>query len=306
MSQHIPENCTTDWVFQRYEQVRSRLPTADFPLAPRQFGNLDALSGQFDAFLFDSFGVLNVGEQPIAGAHERLVDLRRRGKRVVVLTNAATGPLAGLVGKYRRLGFDFARREIISSRELLANAAAEFDREMTWGIVAPPASEIDELGLRAVLLDPDDGSVDRVDGFILLSSRAWSPELQTCLEKALCDRPRPLLVGNPDLAAPREVGFSVEPGTYAHAIAERCGVEPTFFGKPFANAFEEAVARFGQDVPRERIAMVGDTLHTDILGGAAAGLATILVTDNGVLRDLDLQQCLDASGIVPDYIVPHI
>jgi ribonucleotide monophosphatase NagD (HAD superfamily) len=156
------------------------------------------------------------------------------------------------------------------------------------------------------LLDPHDGSFDRVDGFILLSSQAWSPELQTCLEEALSHRPRPLLVGNPDLAAPREVDFSIEPGTYAHAIAERCDVIPQFFGKPFANAFDEAIARFGEGIPRKRIAMVGDTLHTDILGGAAAGLATILVTDNGVLRDLDLQQCFDVSGIVPDYIVPHI
>ena len=268
--------------------------------------SLAQLSAQFDVFLFDSFGVLNVGEQPIAGARERLDELRQCGKRIAVLTNAATGPLAGLVKKYQRLGFDFARHEIISSRELLAKAIAEFDPAMTWGIAAPPASEIDEFGLKAVLLDAGDGSVDRVDGFILLSSQAWSRQLQTCLERALCARPRPLLVGNPDLAAPREVGFSVEPGTYAHAIAERCKLEPTFFGKPFANAFEEAVARFGEGMPRARIAMIGDTLHTDILGGAAAGLATILVTDNGVLRDLDLQQCLDASGIVPDYIVPHI
>ncbi|MGI9480566.1 MAG: HAD-IIA family hydrolase [Hyphomicrobiaceae bacterium] len=306
MSQHISINCTSEWIFQRYEEVRGRLPEAVFPPVPRYVGSLGALSEQFDVFLFDSFGVLNVGEQPIAGARERLLDLRRRGKRVAVLTNAATGPLAGLVEKYRKLGFGFERREIISSRELLATAVAQFDPTMTWGIAAPPASEVDEFGLKAILLDPDDGSVSRADGFILLSSQTWSPELQACLTIALCDRPRQLLVGNPDLAAPREAGFSVEPGTYAHEIAENCNVEPTFYGKPFANAFEEAVARFGEDVPRGRIAMVGDTLHTDILGGAAAGLATILVTDNGVLRDLDLQQCLDASGIVPDYVVPHI
>lgn len=306
MTQHIPANCTTEWIFQRYEAIRKRLPEADFPRGSSHFASLEALSEQFDVFLFDSFGVLNVGERPIAGAPERLLDLRRRGKRVAVLTNAATGPLAGLVEKYQKLGFEFARKEIISSRELLASAAAEFNPGMTWGIAAPPASDIQELGLRAVLLDPDNDSITGVDGFILLSSQAWSPALQMRVENALKDRPREMLVGNPDLAAPREAGFSVEPGTYAHAIAERCDIVPKFFGKPFANAFEEAVHRFGQDVPRERIAMVGDTLHTDILGGAAAGLATILVTSNGVLRDLDLQQCLDASGIVPDYIIPHI
>ena len=30
--------------------------------------------------------------------------------------------------------------------------------------------------------------------------------------------------------------------------------------------------------------MVGDSLHTDILGGAAAGMTTVLITDHGLFR----------------------
>ncbi len=301
-----PRECTAEWIFRRYEQVRDRLPKAQFPQECKACGNLSELTDVFDAFLFDSFGVLNVGEQPIAGARERIRQLRADGKRVIVLTNAATGPLAGLVAKYANLGFDFTRLEIVSSRDVLQTSLASYSRDMTWGIAAPEVARVEELDVSSVRLALDDQSFAQADGFVFLSTQAWSDDLQAALLKAMHERPRPLLVGNPDLAAPREDGFSIEPGSYAHAIADLTGTEPEFFGKPFANAFTEAVARLGEDIPRHRIAMVGDTLHTDILGGAAAGLGTVLVTDHGVLKDLDLAVCLATSKIMPDYVVASI
>ena len=301
-----PQRCTADWIFSRYEEIRERLPEAQFKPLYETHSDLSELMDTFDAFLFDSFGVLNAGEVPIPGAAERIGKLRAAGKQVSVLTNAATGPLSGLVDKYAKLGFDFSRDEIVSSREILQNNLAERDQGMLWAIAAPEIAQIDELGVQARRLTTDESLFSAADGFILLSSADWSPRLKDMLCESLHKRPRPLLVGNPDLAAPREDWFSIEPGTFAHAIRYETGVVPEFFGKPFANAFEEALERIGQHVPRHRIAMVGDTLHTDILGGAAAGLGTILVTDYGVLKDLTLSDCLARSNIVPDYVVPKI
>lgn len=302
----IPKTCTAEWIFSRYEQVRERLPQAAFKTNYAAHENLSALTDQFDAFLFDSFGVLNAGEMPISGASERISQLRAAGKAVLVLTNAATGPLSGLTEKYAKLGFDFSIDEIVSSREVLQRSLAAYDQGMLWAIAAPVTSEIDEFDIRAERLATDERLFSAADGFILLSSAEWSSEMQDLLLRSLRQRRRPLLVGNPDLAAPRESWFSVEPGSYAHAIMDETDIVPEFFGKPFANAFEEAVRRLDPETPRDRIAMVGDTLHTDILGGAAAGLGTILVTHHGVLKDLSLTDCLDASMIVPDYIVPNI
>ena len=78
---------------------------------------------------------------------------------------------------------------------------------------------------------------------------------------------------------------------------------PIFCGKPFGNAFDAVLARLGPDAPPlSRIAMVGDTLHTDILGGAAAGLGTVLVTRHGVYAGRDVGPFIARTGIVPDYI----
>ncbi len=301
-----PKTCTAEWIFSRYEQIRERLPKAKFKTTYSAHQDLSALTDQFDAFLFDSFGVLNAGETPIPHAAVRIGKLRAAGKQVLVLTNAATGPLSGLTEKYAMLGFDFSIEEIVSSREVLQKNLAAYDRDMLWAIAAPASSEIDELGVRAKRIATDEQLFSAADGFVLLSSSGWNSEMQDLLCRSLQQRPRPILVGNPDLAAPREDWFSFEPGSYAHAITDKTGIVPEYFGKPFANAFEEAIRRLDPETPRDRIAMVGDTLHTDILGGAAAGLGTILVTDHGVLKDLNLADCINTAMIVPDYVIPKI
>jgi predicted HAD superfamily phosphohydrolase YqeG len=77
------------------------------------------------------------------------------------------------------------------------------------------------------------------------------------------------------------------------------------FGKPFDDAFNDAMDRLGTIEPR-RIAMVGDTLHTDILGGRAAGTRTVLVRDHGLFAGLDTERFISCSGIVPDFSCPSI
>ena len=77
----------------------------------------------------------------------------------------------------------------------------------------------------------------------LLGSAGWTERRQTLLEAALQDWPRPVWVGNPDVVAPRQEGFTIEPGYYAHRLADRTGIVPRFFGKPFGNIFDTALAR---------------------------------------------------------------
>jgi ribonucleotide monophosphatase NagD (HAD superfamily) len=52
--------------------------------------------------------------------------------------------------------------------------------------------------------------------------------------------------------------------------------------------------------------MVGDSLHTDILGGRAAGCFTVLVTGHGFFAGVDPAPFIAASGLVPDFTVASI
>lgn len=291
------------WVFQRYQEVRSRLPQARFPATAETAPDLGAVTDRFDAFVFDSFGVLNVGDTPIETAPPRLAALRAAGKRIVILTNAASAPLSSNRGKYLKFGFDLADAEIVSSREVLAEGMRAYGDSFRWAVAAPAESRIEELPGVTRAMDAD--SLEECDGVVLLSSSGWTDAARELLADALARRPRPLLVGNPDLAAPREYGFSKEPGAVAHELADRLGIEPRFFGKPYANAFDMVKARL-DGIDPARMLMIGDTLHTDILGGAAAGMKTALVTEHGVLRGMDVAARMAESAIVPDLVLPHI
>ncbi len=294
------------WAFERYEAIRARLPSMGTPGAATEHADLGALIDHYDAFVFDSFGVLNVGEAPIAGAAERIADLRQHGKQVLVLTNAATGAIESLPQKYADLGFDFSADEIISSRDILANHLGSLDVAGPWCVVAPEVSKVSELGVRWTSFDAAAEPAGGQGGFILLSSQTLNEDVYAALKAALEAQPLPVLVGNPDLVAPRVDGYSLEPGSYAHRLADELGVEPVYFGKPFANAFDAVFHRLGQGINPSRIAMIGDTLHTDVLGGSAAGVGTILVTGHGVLKSLDVSACIKRSGIWPDHIIPGI
>ena len=295
------------WAFERYEEVRPRLPSARAEGAALLVEGLGALAQRYDGFVLDAFGVINVGETAIAGAADSIAGLQALGKTVLVVTNGATTPGEATAAKYAKMDLPLTRREVISSRDALALALAEEKGIGLWGFAATEASELEQFGTPFSLLGEDPEDYRRAEGFVLLSSIDWNDERQALLAAALAERPRPLLVGNPDLVAPREWGFSAEPGHYAHLLADAGLAAPSFYGKPYPEVFELAAAELARrGVAGDRVCMVGDTLHTDILGGAAQGWGTVLVTGHGLYRGLDVAALIERSGLSPDFVTDSI
>lgn len=294
---------------ERYCEIRLRLPVATHPNKSVYVSNLDDLVNEFDLFVLDGFGVLNVGASPVPGAAARIKSLRAAGATVVVLTNGATSPTAKTVAKYDGWGMAFDEISVISSRDALIHGLQQQGREaLKWGVAATAFAAIDQLPGHCHLLEDNDDAYAQSDGFILLSAMDWTNGRQQKLLNALRQRPRPVLVGNPDLVAPHPEGLSLEPGWYAHLLADELQkealtspVEPIFFGKPFTNAFDAVTRRF-PDYEPSRIAMVGDSPHTDILGGAAAGWRTVLIQQHGLCKFHDLETVFEQSGIRPDFV----
>lgn len=288
--------------FDRYQAIRPRLPQARFPARSLALASLEEVADHVDGFLLDAFGVLNVGETAIPGAVARLASLRARGKRLVVLTNAASYTRAQLLAKYHRLGFDFAPEEVVASRDVAVARLEDIAPGATWAAIAAAGDSFADIPAQVVDAVADPGALDAADGILFLSTARWSAGLQRRLVAALARRPRPLVVANPDIVAPREGGLTLEPGLFAHDLLDARAVPVHWFGKPFPEAFAEGIARTG--LAPSRLAMVGDTLHTDVLGGAAAGCRTVLVADHGLFAGRDARAFIAASGIVPDFIVP--
>ncbi len=294
---------TAHEAFLAYEAVRHRLPRALPPNGGyRQAQTLEEISDLFDAFLLDAFGVLNIGETAIPGVIGRVESLKARGKRVMVVSNAASVPHQALVAKYQRLGFDFAPEDIVTSRATMT-ARMNVDAGQNWGVMLGADAHLNDLApLRMTVLGDDPLTYDAVDGFLLIGSGTWTEARQAMLECSLCDRKRRVLVANPDIVAPREDGFSAEPGHFAHKLADRTNVVPEFFGKPFSNIFDLALTRLGP-LRKDRVVMVGDTLHTDILGAQSAGISSALIASYGFFADEDVRRAIEVAGIVPDFLV---
>ena len=287
--------------FARYEAVRTRLPAARFPQRSLFLPSLEEVADHVDGFLLDAFGVLNVGETAIPGAVARLASLRARGKRLVVLTNAASYTRPQLLAKYHRLGFDFAADEVVASRDVAVARLNQIAPGATWAAIAAAGDGFTDIPARLLDAVADPDALDAADGILFLSAARWSPAMQERLVTSLSKNPRPLVIANPDIVAPREDGLTLEPGLFGHNLLDAVKTEVHWFGKPFPDAFVEAIARTG--LSAARLAMVGDTLHTDVLGGAAAGCQSVLVTDHGLFAGCDTAPYILASGITPDFIV---
>lgn len=289
--------------FASYEAARHRLPRGGRHGAGKHVATLADIADQFDIFLLDAFGVLNIGDAAIPGVPERISGFQATGKRVLVLTNAASHPLTFLAAKYQRLGYALGLEDIVSSRMALLAEMTRQPRHHLGVITAPDLGVDDLAGLDYTVLADDPAAYRDAEAFVLLSSKGWTDARQKLLEDTLSDRPRPVWVGNPDIVAPRENGFSTEPGYFAHRLADRTGVEPRFFGKPFGNIYDLAFARLGDPADRGNILMVGDTLHTDVLGAQNAGIASALVTGYGFFAGRDTAVAIAQSQIHPDFLL---
>lgn len=290
--------------FARYEAIRHRLPSAVYPARSLHLHSLEEVADHVDGFLLDAFGVLNVGETPIPGAVARLKSLRARGKRLAVLTNAASYTRDQLLAKYHRLGFDFTADEVVASRDVAVARLETIAPGATWAAIAAEGDTFADIPAQLVDAVADPAALARADAVLFLSTARWTPALQAKLVAALRHRPRPLVIANPDLVAPREGGLTLEPGLFGHDLLDQVAVATHWFGKPFPEAFAEGIGRTG--LAPSRLAMVGDTLHTDVLGGAAAGCRSVLVTDHGLFAGLDASHYIAASGITPDFIMGTI
>ncbi|MGC6454047.1 MAG: HAD-IIA family hydrolase [Candidatus Puniceispirillaceae bacterium] len=303
-----PDAITLEDIIRIYEALRPQMPAMPQPqVPPRRIDRLVDLLDHVEALLLDGFGVINIGASRIDGILEFLDEVARRDIAVMVLTNGAGQPAETSWQKYRNWGLALAREQVVSSRNSLEAEIAALTRGAVVGSMGPAARPLDidgSLGFD----DPD--MFERATFLAFLGAIDWTEPHQAALEAALVGGQRQLLVANPDISAPMQGGFTAEPGYWAARAAQATGVRPHWFGKPHSAVFDLALARletvYGRRFSRDKVAMVGDSLHTDILGGAAAGLQSVLLTGYGLFSNGGADDMIQACGITPHWIVERL
>lgn len=253
---------------------------------------LEQLAFKYDLFLIDAFGTLyNQNYFVYPGALEMYKYLKKKGKALRLLTNAASQPVEKLLKDLWLMGFDFSREEIISSGNLLAIENKEWKIEEAYYLGHDAGISFLESASIAFSENPK-------DPVVIVSAVVFEKERR---EKALEILKMPgakLIVLNPDPWAPRLDGTR-QPvsGAFAHFLSKQTHCETYYLGKPFPSIFSSVL----KTTPKSSKAiMIGDTLGTDVLGAYAAGIDSALILGRNMPR-ADITKDEQILGIRPTY-----
>lgn len=290
-------------IYLRYKKLIAESCAAPLDLPqqnPRQV-HLEEIMGWYDVFCFDGFGTLyNRGDFLYEGALDWYRKLRVAGKHLRLITNAASNVDSALAEDAAKRGFDFTAAETISSGSLLQKLleklrrnspaktfsqayylgrpsgvnvlhacgveAVENPREPIVAISSNVATEETFAHALEILKRPG-------ANLFVLNSDAWAPNIdgtRSPVSGALSEQLR-LAVKS----CPADTAIAAGPATY-------------YLGKPFPEIFN----RIKESVPaNSRILMIGDTLGTDVMGAAFAGIDSALVVGRNVpAADLDADE----------------
>lgn len=269
---------------------------------------IDSIAGiidRYDGFILDLWGTIHDGYRPLPGAVEAMVALKAAQKRVLILSNAPRRA-ASAIERMDRIGVPGDLYDAVLTSGESANIALRA-RADAWHAA---------LGRRCFLLGPpeDDSALDGVpdarapsldaaDYVFAVGSfeRADTVETYADFLAEARDRQLPMICANPDL----EVLRGDVPEICAGAIAARyedLGGDVYWHGKPFADIYRQSFELLGIDRP-ETILGVGDSLRTDIAGGAAAGIDTLFVTSGLEARRLGVDMGAPPTAETLDKLV---
>ena len=298
-----------------YAALRSNMPRCKKGSCKQASSLIDILD-EFDGLVLDGYGVINVGDGPIEGIMTLLETAARKAKPVIVLTNGSSFSSARTCNKYLDWKLPIACSDVLSSRDaLIAQFANKLKTDFPLGHKIGCFGRAVEplIGDKFLSYGYDKNFWEKADELVFLGAIGWEEADQAAFEAAMISRPRPLHIANPDVAAPQVGGrFSAEPGYWTarmiQAVTNRSvKLDIRWYGKPHGPAFELALARMQQrldhNIDNRRIAMVGDSLHTDILGGSAFGMTTVLITRHGLFRGRTALPFMEESGVYPDWVV---
>ncbi|PWJ56566.1 HAD superfamily hydrolase (TIGR01459 family) [Dyadobacter jejuensis] len=274
-----------------------------------QLNNFKSVLDKYEVIFFDAFGVLKNYNGLIPGIEETFDYLNRTGKDFYVVTNDASRGPEQLAESYVRLGVDIVTPDKIISSGMLARDFLENKvRKGTVAYVGTEASAkyVETADLRTLSInDLDLDDVDHITALVFLDDEGfdWNTDLTKTLN-LLRKRNIPVIVANTDKTYPASQNrLSIAVGALAKMIEDTIGRQFIRFGKPDPQMFIFAYQHIKDypDVNKRDILMVGDTLHTDILGGNKFGLDTALVL-SGNTQAQDAEVRIRSTGIIPTYI----
>ena len=268
-----------------------------------------SLAVNFKAVFLDSYGVLKNYSGLIDGVQDTVAFLREKGIAIRVLTNDASRSQEQQVESFALLGLGgLQTHEVITSGMM---AKHFLQHKITEGKIAYLGTEnsahyILQSGLEHISVrDIDLKNVEAIAALVFLDDEGfdWNTDINKTIN-LLRRKNIPVIVANSDKLYPvSKNDVSIATGGIAQLVENVLNRKFIHFGKPDTQMFTYAYNRLKRIGPftKRDILMVGDNLHTDILGGNKFGVKTALVL-SGNTSESSAEQQISATGIIPDFI----
>ncbi|HEX3042566.1 MAG TPA: HAD-IIA family hydrolase [Solirubrobacterales bacterium] len=267
-----------------------------------------ALADRFDGLLIDLDGVVWIGREPVPGSAETLRALVEAGKRIVFVTNNPGKLPAAYAERLGELGVEVGAEQIVTAGIAVARLAGEAAGEGGGAYVIggePLKAMVAAAGARVL-----EGKQAWDAKAVVVSGHRGFDYGELVTAKRALERGAALFATSHDPTMPYPGGELPGTGAVLAAVETASGRRAEIAGKPERHLFEIAREALACSFPGDsnekeqtnaRLAMIGDRISSDIAGGKAAGLETILVLSGTTSREEAA-----AASPAPDFVLENL
>ncbi len=256
---------------------------------------------QYPIWFCDVWGVIHDGYAPFAAATEALLQHRKAGGTVVLLTNSPRSHI-GVEFQLDEIGVTREAWDVIvTSGDVTRTLMTRYHKLYHIG----PSRDLSLFeGLGVTRVDLAEAEAIICTG--LVHEFDEKPDDYVWLAATAHDRVLPFICANPDKVVRKGTRLIHCAGAIAEVYAEMGG-EVLMAGKPFAPIYDLAMQKVaelrGGEVLKQQVLAIGDGIETDIRGAADYGLAAVLIT--GGINDAQDNAAAAVKVAMPDARVVH-
>lgn len=224
-----------------------------------------------DTYLLDMDGTIYLSEDIIDGAIDFINTLREQKKNIIFLSNNSSKNKHDYVIKMKNLGIEIDVDEVFSSGDatMMFLKKKGYKRTYLMGTDALEDS-FEDNGFTLVK-----GRDEAIDAVVLgFDTSLTYDKIWTAYDYIV--KGHPFIATHPDKLCPlANKRFMPDTGAMIAMFEVATGISPYVVGKPNAILIDMIVEKFAYD--KERMAIVGDRLYTDVKCGNNADITSMLV-----------------------------
>lgn len=255
--------------------------------------NLSYIQG----FIFDIDGVIFRGDALIDGALETLTVLKSNHIPYIFVSNHTIYTKEQYLDKLRKIGLSVGKNDLLTANDALIFYIRHHFPQNPGKIFL-----VGTQGMKEAMVEGGFEISDKNPDFVVVGVNPQVTHEELVKAIMLVKNGAKLIVAGPDRMAVREGGFDLGSGTIGATVAHGAHVVPVYAAKPFEPIITEALGLL--QLPKEKVAIVGDTLETDIAAKYQVGLGLSILVLSGNTKEENVKNIPEERK--PDIVLPSI